>query len=121
MDKRPTAPPPPEYKNGCKAADKAADELEASSDRAAQNIARRRKSGRWEPPVIKRHPQPSQPLLFRGGLVRVTGLGGLARKTPGRGEVGEPRRIHPPEHAAPLARPAGGVELGQSGLHVHAG
>lgn len=73
-----TAPPPPEYKNGCKAADSAAQKIEESADRVAQNIQQKRSSGRWDPPVLKR--QPSDPALFlRRRFVGVTGLRRLSR------------------------------------------
>lgn len=114
-----TAPPPPEYKSGCKAADSAAQKIEESADRVAQNIQQKRSSGRWDPPVLKR--QPSDPgLLLRCGLVGVARLYSLTRETRGRREVGEPRRVDPAEHAPSLAGTPGGVELRQAGLHIDA-
>lgn len=51
----PPAPPPQEYQDGCKAADRAAVELDQESEQAAARIRRRRESGRWTPP---RRPRP---------------------------------------------------------------
>ena len=53
MSRAPSAPPPPsppEYDQGCKAADDAADLIEKSSERVAEKLWRRRQSGRWSPP-----------------------------------------------------------------------
>ena len=72
MDPKKTTPPPPEFTHGCKAALDAAEELDTKSDRAAQVLRERRRSGRFPaPPPRPRRSVPSAPLAFRRAFVAV--------------------------------------------------